>query len=559
MQITTETRVGIFVMGAIAVFIYMGFSIGVFRFNISNYSRYIIYFNDVSGLSVKADVKIAGVKVGWVESIELIEGDRARADIMINKKYTLYEDAYAVVRQDGLLGVKYLELVSGDPLLPQLRPGQSLSKPSKPPVSIDTLLSQFKHIATNVEEVTLSFKEAIGGAQGREQLREMFQSIREATTKLASFADSIDRSIKRNEDNIDSFLSIGNEVRNLSDRLDRDIFPALQDSFEKISRVFDRDFERIASRFDATAEAIEEASIQARDGLRSIGSIAEKIDDGKGLLGKLINEDETYRDLKTAIGGVKNYFAKIESLQIVVDSHGEAMFRPGENYRWEDNKSYFEVRIHPTEDYFYLLQLVGSQRGNIFRKEIQHRYYDQFGQEYDRNKIALSDGEFLLFAPKIERDVYVRNSLNFGFQFGKIFRDFAFRFGLFEGYGGVGLDIDIPFRTEKFRWVTTFEAFDFRGWNHGGNLRKESDKADNVGKLNRPGYDHRPHLKWINRVFVLDNLYMTFGADDFISRHNANAFFGAGLRFGDDDIKYFLSGLGGLGGSMSPSTVVTVA
>jgi hypothetical protein len=42
------------------------------------------------------------------------------------------------------------------------------------------------------------------------------------------------------------------------------------------------------------------------------------------------------------------------------------------------------------------------------------------------------------------------------------------------------------------------------------------------------------------------NLYFAFGADDFISRHNANAFFGGGIRFGDDDLKYFFSSLGGM-------------
>ena len=35
------------------------------------------------------------------------------------------------------------------------------------------------------------------------------------------------------------------------------------------------------------------------------------------------------------------------------------------------------------------------------------------------------------------------------------------------------------------------------------------------------------------------------GADDFISKKNANVFFGAGIRFGDDDVKYLIPSLGG--------------
>jgi ABC-type transporter Mla subunit MlaD len=50
------------VLGALGIFIYMGFSIGVFRFDRGNYYAYVIGFNDISGLVRKAEVKIAGVK-----------------------------------------------------------------------------------------------------------------------------------------------------------------------------------------------------------------------------------------------------------------------------------------------------------------------------------------------------------------------------------------------------------------------------------------------------------------------------------------------------------------
>jgi len=126
-----------------------------------------------------------------------------------------------------------------------------------------------------------------------------------------------------------------------------------------------------------------------------------------------------------------------------------------------------------------------------------------------------------------KKTTFERNTLKVGIQFGKTFKNIAFRLGLFEGTAGVGFDIDIPFKTENFRWVTTFEVFDLSGWN-----RKK---------------DRRPHLKWLNRMFIFRNIYFAFGADDFISKRNANAFFGAGIRFGDDDIKYLLGSVAGIG------------
>src|SRR5690606_3134635 len=94
---------------------------------------------------------------------------------------------------------------------------------------------------------------------------------------------------------------------------------------------------------------------------------------------------------------------------------------------------------------------------------------------------------------------------------------------LFEGAFGLGADYFIPLPTEKLSWITSLEAFDFKG-------------------LQRLDFttERRPHLKWLNRVFIFNNLYTTFGFDDFAS-HNASAFVGFGLRFADDDLKYLLS------------------
>ncbi len=537
MQGKIETRVGIFVLIAIAIFVYMGFEIGAFRFDRVRYTQYSLYFEDISGLSRKADVKIAGVKVGWVEKLTLIPDDemKAEARVMILRQYALYSNAHAIVRQDGLLGPKYIEVIPGDPLLRRLQPEESLIKPGVEPVEIDELLQQFKDIAINVYEITQSVKEVLGGPEGTEQLQSFFNNLEHTAEKFSTFSDVLERTFVRNEDNIDALLEVGTNIRSLSDRLENSVFPSFQDSIEKISDVFDRDFNRIATRLESTAEALEEAAVQARDGLRNVSSVAEKIDEGKGLIGKLINEDETYRDLKIAVQGFKNYVTKIDRLQLVFDTHFESMHRPAENYEFENSKGYFDLRVHPNDDHFYLIQFVSSEKGFIHRKETERLFLDpktnqrvkvqQIGEITGESATLFIQPEDVLRKQKLK---FKRNTFKVGLQFGKVFKDIAVRFGLFEGTAGLGLDIDIPFKTDKFRWVTSFEVFDFSGWN-----RKK---------------DRRPHFKWLNRMFILRNMYFTFGADDFVSKRNANVFFGAGLRFGDDDVKYLVGSLSGAGG-----------
>jgi phospholipid/cholesterol/gamma-HCH transport system substrate-binding protein len=548
-RINTETSVGMFVLGALAIFFYMTFHIGVFRLDSGSYRGQIVYFSDVSGLSKKADVKIAGVKVGWVSELGLAPretkgGYNAKAEIMVLKQYQLRADAYAIVRQDGLLGVKYLELVPGDPIAPPLKYGGPLGKPGKAPVSLDDLLQQFSVIANNVEDITGSIKDSFATPDGKQRLQDIMGDFHSAASRIASFSNVIDRIVTTNEDDINGIILdvrefagqmretmplLKDDFHRLANRLSDETLPAFDKNVERIANVFDRDFGGIADKLESTADAIEEAALQTRDGFRSFGSVASKIDDGKGLIGKLVNEDQTYQDLKVAVQGLKNYFSKIESLGVVFDSHFESMYSPGENFALKDAKGYFDIRIHPNEDHFYMLQFMGSTKGSIRRTVTDTEYYDTSGNKYNIDEVlsTLTTGnEFrkLEFSPEKRKITRTRDSKKVGFQFGKTFNETAFRFGLFDGTFGVGVDYDIPFGTEKLRWVTSFEMFDMRG-------RERID-------------DQRPHFKWINRVFFMRNFYFDFGADDFISRHNANAFFGVGLRFGDDDIKYFISRLG---------------
>lgn len=530
MQFKTETYVGIFILAAVGVFIYMGFQIGAYRLDRGNYNSYVVYFKDVSGLSRKADVKIAGVKVGWVEEINLLPDENlvAQAKIMVNRDYVLYENASGTVRRDGLLGVMYLEITPGDPLLSKLKDGQALQKPSRPPVELDEILYKFKKIASNVEEISDAFREAIGGPEGTENIREIFSNLKSVSSKMSTITDVLERSLTNNEENINSLLAIGGEFKRITASLTDEVLPSLKDGIIQIAESFTRDFNSVASKIEGTISAFEDASVEARDGLRRFGSVVEKIDEGRGLIGKLINEDETYRELRTAVTGLKNYFAKIDRLQIVFDAHSERMYRPAENYLFEDSRGYFEVRVHPTEDYFYLIQMAASEKGFVAREELRTKFFDRNNCEINDATLKLFGTDDVRLVPRVETELIKRDAIRFGVQFGKIYKDIAFRFGLFDGTVGLGVDFEIPFKTDKFRWVTTFEIFDFNG-------------------RNRVELDRRPHLKWINRMFLFRNIYMTFGADDFISKSNGSAFVGAGIRFGDDDVKYFVSKLGSFG------------
>src|SRR5690349_147131 len=83
--------------------------------------RITAYFPEATQLAVESDVRIGGVSVGKVKSIELapidkqIDGqDTTEAEIEIDPEFApINSDARAILRQKTLLGETYVELTSG--------------------------------------------------------------------------------------------------------------------------------------------------------------------------------------------------------------------------------------------------------------------------------------------------------------------------------------------------------------------------------------------------------------------------------------------------------------
>jgi phospholipid/cholesterol/gamma-HCH transport system substrate-binding protein len=71
-------------------------------------------FDHVDGLSVGADVRIAGVKIGSIQTIELnTKTYLADVAFTVQDGVKLTDDSSATVSTDGLLGGKYLALATG--------------------------------------------------------------------------------------------------------------------------------------------------------------------------------------------------------------------------------------------------------------------------------------------------------------------------------------------------------------------------------------------------------------------------------------------------------------
>jgi phospholipid/cholesterol/gamma-HCH transport system substrate-binding protein len=128
--IRTALKFGAFVVVCLTFTLWLAFTIG----NIStsdplgrdNY-RLTAAFDDVTGLLVNDNVKIAGVVVGKVTGIG-VEGERAVVEFQVDDDIDLPTDTRAVIRWRNLIGQRYLYLEPGDETTTKLTDGDEVAE-----------------------------------------------------------------------------------------------------------------------------------------------------------------------------------------------------------------------------------------------------------------------------------------------------------------------------------------------------------------------------------------------------------------------------------------------
>ncbi len=71
-------------------------------------------FNNIDGIAVGSDVRVAGIKVGTVVAQSLdVKSYQARIDMLLQPQLQLADDTSAKITSEGLLGAKFVSLEPG--------------------------------------------------------------------------------------------------------------------------------------------------------------------------------------------------------------------------------------------------------------------------------------------------------------------------------------------------------------------------------------------------------------------------------------------------------------
>jgi phospholipid/cholesterol/gamma-HCH transport system substrate-binding protein len=373
----TELKVGIFILLALGVLIWMTIKLGGFHRSGQDYYRLEAVFPEAAGLKIGVSVQVAGIAVGQVDSIELYE-DQAKVAMSVRNDVPLPVDTVAQIKTQGVLGDKYVELAPGKDTRNYLTPGQQIERTMESP-DMSELFQKLSSVADDIKLLTSALASDDGG-----------QDLKDIVLNLKELSENVNNIVKTSGPGVEETLAtLGRSVQNL----------------ETIT-------EKISSGQGTLGKLINDDSV-LRDfhgALTSFREIADKVASGEGTLGRLVNDEGTIDKIDEVLASVNEYMEKESSTHISVDFRADYMTA----YRYA--KGTANIRIHTSPDRYYLLGVTGDYFGRYSRTDYLS---NNFGMQTDN---------------------YERGRLKVNAQIAQRFYDVVVRAGVFESGVGFGLD-----------------------------------------------------------------------------------------------------------------------
>jgi phospholipid/cholesterol/gamma-HCH transport system substrate-binding protein len=521
----TPLRVGLVVIAAAAAFA-VGLSL-ISGGKVGRDSGYKVFalFDDATGLGVRSRVQIAGIPIGQVEKVELLqETAQARVWIRVKNDVKLHRDATINKRAESILGDFLLDLTPGSVSQPLLKDGDEIKNVVRAP-GMNEVFNQLSKIAGDIQAITHSLRGVIASEEGEASLKALVANLKIISEGLRR---TIEGSGQRLDDVLANFQSFSADLRRLTSGEKEDVVAILKntrDATEEANRIL----HSIGGIIGPAKEGELKESISSIKGtLDKVGktvdhmeSVTRKIDEGQGTIGRLINDDKLIRSLEESSRAVQGLLGRADQLRIELTERSEFLIgQPGNKVSifpdantaynpW--TKNYFILKLAPKPDKWYGFEIIDDPRGVTNRVEVVNT--------------ATPPSTFF---PDHLVQITTQRQLKFSGYIAKRYGFVSGRFGILENTGGFGI----------------------RAYFLNDDLQLSADLFEFANPLK----DH-PRVKLYADYRFLNHLLVTAGVDDLVNTPIADAssptrvisgrdfFIGAGFYFTDDDLKLLASAL----------------
>lgn len=298
MKLSKEVKIGVVVVGAIAMFVY-GFNLLKGKNLFSQRRTFFAVYTNVAGLVESNPVLINGLKVGQVNDIFLHPNDASKivvAFFVDERKLEIPKNSSAKIFSSDLMGSKAIEIVLGNEKSYAIT-GDTLGSTQEDDIKtavdkrIAPLQKKAESLISSIDSVMIVVQQVLN-SNTRANLTQSFENIRLALENLALTSRRLDTMVVTEKGKFSSIFS----------KIDQ-ITGNLAANNEKITGVI--------SNLDQITDSLAQSNIkQTMLGLQSAlahaAEVLDKINKGEGTMGLLVNDKRLYNHLDSASVSLDN-------------------------------------------------------------------------------------------------------------------------------------------------------------------------------------------------------------------------------------------------------------
>ncbi|OZD66941.1 mammalian cell entry protein [Rhodococcus sp. 05-340-1] len=302
---STTIKLIVFVVVMAVVLACLVVVFGQIRFESTTSFRAI--FTSASGLRSGDFVRVAGVEVGKVGDVTIVDNDRAAVGIDVGAGYVVTSSTTATVRYQNLVGDRYLELADGPgDAVPMYEGGTIPLELTSPALDLDQLIGSFEPLfqAVDPSKVNDLSAELVATLQGQGgSIASLLAHTATLTTSLADRDEVIGRVIT----NLDTTLTtLADQKDAVSTALDR--AQNLASGLAADSAAWGTALSDINSSSATVADLLTVARPPLKSTLDELGRTAAQLDSEKDTIGSVVSRlPDTYAAL-SRLGAYGNFF-----------------------------------------------------------------------------------------------------------------------------------------------------------------------------------------------------------------------------------------------------------
>jgi len=280
--LSAEAKVGIMMMVVLILLTILVFGVGGLDL-FTGGKEIKVLFDSTSGIEPGSTVKLAGVKCGTVKEITFMDTVEKNkpvtlilAVLKVNENTQIHEDSEIYISSTGILAEKYVNITPGTPgsaLVPsgKIFRGKDLADIPTLVSKVDTLAEGLQVSLSGINQILdpatiKDVKDTLGNLSVfTKALRDSSNDLQVSLAQLRNITTQTNGLLTDNKDNFNKTMS---DLNLLSDQL-----------------------LAVTESFDRTAVYLE--------------SVSRRLEQGEGSLGKLINRDEVYDDLRLTLSEVQ--------------------------------------------------------------------------------------------------------------------------------------------------------------------------------------------------------------------------------------------------------------